>query len=175
MLEQTLPVLLSPQDIDTVVQNVALQVNNYYKRGSTPPIFIGVLNGAFIFMADLVRKLTFSPEIDFIQVSSYGSDTKSRGSVVLVKDIDRNINGRSILLIDDIVDSGLTTTWLKERLLSGGAKSVKVCTLLVRKKSQSKVDFTGHVLESDKFVLGYGLDFEDSYRNFPYIMEVGAK
>jgi len=132
-----------------------------------PPLLVGVLKGAVMVMADLARELRFHAEMDWMAVSSYGASTKSSGVVRILKDLDTPLEGRDVLIVEDIIDSGLTLAWLKENLESRGAKSVRICTML-RKPEAAKVQvdvaYVGFDIPTD-FVVGYGLDYAERYRN----------
>src|SRR5690606_8072397 len=132
-----------------------------------PPLLVGVLKGAVMVMADLARELRFHAQMDWMAVSSYGTGTKSSGVVRILKDLDADITGRDVLIVEDIIDSGLTLSWLKENLESRGAKSVRICTML-RKPEALKVEvdvaYVGFDIPND-FVVGYGLDYAENYRN----------
>ncbi|NLB47170.1 MAG: hypoxanthine phosphoribosyltransferase [Microbacteriaceae bacterium] len=132
-----------------------------------PPLLVGVLKGAVMVMADLARELKFHAQMDWMAVSSYGAGTKSSGVVRILKDLDADITDRDVLIVEDIIDSGLTLSWLKENLESRGAKSVRICTML-RKPAAAKVEvdvaYVGFDIPSD-FVVGYGLDYAENYRN----------
>jgi hypoxanthine phosphoribosyltransferase len=132
-----------------------------------PPLLVGVLKGAVMVMADLSRELNFCVEMDWMAVSSYGSSTKSSGVVKILKDLDADIADRDVLIVEDIIDSGLTLSWLKANLLSRGARSVRICTML-RKPEAVKVDIDVEYVGFDipnEFVVGYGLDYAEKYRN----------
>ncbi|MEV8339607.1 hypoxanthine phosphoribosyltransferase [Leucobacter sp. NPDC077196] len=132
-----------------------------------PPLLVGVLKGAVMVMADLARELRFHAQMDWMAVSSYGASTKSSGVVKILKDLDADITGRDVLIVEDIIDSGLTLSWLKENLESRGAKSVRICTML-RKPEALKVDVDVAYIGFDipvEFVVGYGLDYAEDYRN----------
>ena len=132
-----------------------------------PPLLVGVLKGAVMVMADLARELRFHAEMDWMAVSSYGAGTKSSGVVRILKDLDADLTGRDVLIVEDIIDSGLTLSWLKENLESRGARSVRICTML-RKPEALKVDVAVTYLGFDipnEFVVGYGLDYAERYRN----------
>lgn len=136
-----------------------------------PMIAVGILKGSVIFMADLVREIEKSVEMEFMAVSSYGASTKSSGAVKILKDLDIDISGKNVLIIEDIIDSGITLSYLKEMLLKRNPKSLKICTLLnkpERRKAEMKVDYIGFDIP-DEFVIGYGLDYDNKYRNLPYI------
>ncbi|GAA1629622.1 hypoxanthine phosphoribosyltransferase [Leucobacter chromiireducens] len=132
-----------------------------------PPLLVGVLKGAVMVMADLARELRFHAQMDWMAVSSYGAGTKSSGVVKILKDLDADIAGRDVLIVEDIIDSGLTLSWLKENLESRGAKSVRICTML-RKPEALKVEVDVAYVGFDipvQFVVGYGLDYAEDYRN----------
>jgi hypoxanthine phosphoribosyltransferase len=135
------------------------------------PLLVCVLKGAFIFMADLARAIDLPVEFDFMAVSSYGSATKSSGVVRIVKDLDLDLSGRHVILVEDIVDSGLTLSYLRKNLLARNPASLEVCALLVRKSADiASLDLRHVGFEiSDDFVIGYGLDVAERYRNLPYI------
>lgn len=134
-------------------------------------LLVGVLKGAVMAMADLARALQRHIEMDWMAISSYGSGTKSSGVVRILKDLDRDITGREVLIVEDIVDSGLTLSWMKSNLESRGAKSVEILAIL-RKSEAAKVDvpvkYVGFEIPSD-FVVGYGLDYDEKYRNLPFV------
>jgi hypoxanthine phosphoribosyltransferase len=145
-----------------------------------PPLLVGVLKGAFVFMSDLARAMDLPVEFDFMAVSSYGSATKTSGVVRIVKDLDLDLTGRHVIIVEDIVDSGLTLAYLRRNLLSRGPASLEVCALLVREGSDassrtsgaSKVDldlkYVGFRIPP-AFVVGYGLDVAERYRNLPFV------
>ena len=134
-----------------------------------------VLKGAFVFLADLARALEGTATLDFIAVSSYGDSTKSSGQVQLLKDLDAPIEGRDVVIVEDIVDTGLTLTYLQDILRTRAPRSLRTACLLSkpsRRKVDVKVEYVGFTIE-DKFVVGYGLDYAEQYRNLPYIAVVG--
>ncbi len=136
-----------------------------------PVHVVAVLKGAFVFLADLVRKIEGPVTLDFIAVSSYGSDTKSSGQVRLLKDLDRSLEGRHVIIVEDIVDTGLTLSYLQEILWARAPKSLRTACLLSkpsRRKVEVPVEYVGFTIE-DRFVVGYGLDFDEQYRQLPYI------
>jgi|SRR5690554_594589 len=169
MKENIGEILLEQQVIQKKVEELAAVLDQDY--AGKKPLLICVLKGALMFMADLSRAMTIPLEIDFMAVSSYGLSTKSSGVVRILKDLEAGIEGRHLLIVEDIIDTGLTLNYLVENLKSRGPASLKVCTLL-DKPSRRQVDFTpdysGFEIE-DKFVVGYGLDFAEIYRNLPYI------
>lgn len=142
-----------------------------------PPLLVGVLKGALMVMADLSRELRFHAQMDWMAVSSYGAGTKSSGVVRILKDLDTDITDRDVLIVEDIIDSGLTLSWLKENLESRGARSVRICTML-RKPAMLKVEVDVAYVGFDippEFVVGYGLDFAENYRNLRDVAVLAPK
>ena len=138
-----------------------------------PPLLVCVLKGAFVFLADLARAIRLPIEIDFMAVSSYGASTRSSGVVRIVKDLDIDLAGRRVILIEDIVDSGLTLTYLRRNLLAREPRSLDVCALFVRQgnqKTHEELRYVGFEIPP-AFVIGYGLDVAERYRNLPYVCE----
>ena len=162
-------VIVSEEQLQSRLKEIARQIENDYREQDL--LLIGVLKGAVMVMADLTRHINRHVEIDWMAVSSYGSGTKSSGVVRILKDLDRDITGRNVLIIEDIVDTGLTLDWLSQNLKSRGAGSVEIMTVL-RKPDAAivKVDvrYVGFDIPKD-FVIGYGLDFNEKYRNLPFI------
>ena len=162
-------VIVSEEELRAKVAELAARVDEDYKDRDL--LLVGVLKGAIMAMADLTRAMQRHIEMDWMAVSSYGSGTKSSGVVRILKDLDRDITGRNILIVEDIVDSGLTLSWLKANLLSRGAANVDILAIL-RKPEAAKVDvevkYVGFDIPSD-FVVGYGLDFDEKYRNLSFI------
>ncbi len=139
--------------------------------GGRDLLLVGVLKGAVFFMADLMRKLTIPCEVDFMAISSYGASTDSSGVVRILKDLDINIEGRDVLVVEDIIDSGLTLSYLMRMLESRNPASLEVCALLTkpaRREIDVPVRYTGFEIPNE-FVIGYGLDFGERYRNLPYV------
>ncbi|MHB1390405.1 MAG: hypoxanthine phosphoribosyltransferase [Thermoleophilia bacterium] len=169
MKEQFDEILLQEDQIRARVLELAAEITADYK--GKDPLLICVLKGAVFFMADLTRQITIPCEIDFMAVSSYGSATDSSGVVRILKDLEATIEGRHVIIVEDIVDSGLTLSYLRKNLHARNPASVEVCTLLT-KPSRRKVEidcrYTGFEI-ADKFVVGYGLDFEERYRNLRFI------
>ena len=162
-------VIATEEQLSSRIKELAAQVDADYQGKDL--LLIGVLKGAIMAMADLSRAMQRHVEMDWMAVSSYGSGTKSSGVVRILKDLDRDITGRNILIVEDIVDSGLTLSWLKANLESRGAADVKILTIL-RKPDAAKVPvevkYVGFDIPSD-FVVGYGLDFDEKYRNLSFI------
>lgn len=162
-------VLLSEEELHGLVKNLGAQISEDY--AGRKPLLISVLKGAVVFMADLLREITIDCEIDFMSVSSYGKGMKSTGVVRILKDLDSDITNRHIIVVEDILDSGLTLSYILENLRSRGAASIALCALLDkpdRRKVEVKVDYSGRQIP-DEFVVGYGLDYANLFRNLPYI------
>lgn len=162
-------ILISEEEIRAKVKELGQQISRDYAGQDL--LLIGILRGAMLFMSDLMREIDIPVNIDFMVVSSYGSGTTTSGEVRVLKDLDRGIEGRNVLLIEDIVDTGLTLNYLTKYLANRHPKSLKVCTLLnkpSRRRVEVKVDYNGFIIP-DKFVVGYGLDYNEYYRNLPYI------
>ena len=161
--------LISEARILRKVRELAHRISMDY--GGRIPVFIGVLNGSFIFFADLIREVTIDCEVDFLKLSSYGDAKISSGAVRLLKDLNCQVEGRDIIIVEDIVDTGLTIAHLLDLLKTRRPRSIRVCSLLhkpARSRVQVSIDFLGFTIE-DKFVVGYGLDWAQRYRNLPYI------
>ena len=161
--------LFSAEQIQTRISELGVEIARDYAGRN--PLLIGVLKGAFIFMSDLMRAVDSKLGIEFMAISSYGASTRSSGEVRILKDLDVAIEGRDILVVEDIVDTGLTLSYLLANLHSRGAASVKLCALLdkfERREREVKIDYLGFQIP-DAFVVGYGLDFAERYRNLPYI------
>jgi hypoxanthine phosphoribosyltransferase len=166
-------VLVTEQQIQDKIHELAKQIADDYERdGITGDLLlVGVLKGAVMFMTDFARALPMPAQLEFMAVSSYGSATSSSGVVRILKDLDRDIAGRDVLIVEDIVDSGLTLSWLLKNLASRNPASLEVCSLL-RKPEAVKVDVPVRYVGFDipnEFVVGYGLDFAERYRDLPYI------
>ena len=169
MDQDILKVLLSEEEIKARVQVLGDQL--YEAFHDKNPLFVGVLKGCFIFMADLVRAAQLKSELEFIGVSSYQNGTKSSGVVQITRDLQEDINGRDIIIVEDILDSGNTLEFLKNYLMAKGAASITIVTLLDKPSRREKAitaDYIGFVVP-DEFVVGYGLDYAQQYRNMPYI------
>ena len=159
-------VLHTEAELRARLAEMARQIEADYGT-SNPPLLVGVLKGAVMVMADLARELRFHAQMDWMAVSSYGAGTKSSGVVRILKDLDSDITDRDVLIVEDIIDSGLTLSWLKENLESRGARSVRICTML-RKPEALKVEVDVAYVGFDipvEFVVGYGLDYAENYRN----------
>ena len=169
MDEDILKVLYTQEEIAERVKTLGAEMFENLK--GEDPLFISVLRGAFIFMADIVRSCPVKSDVEFIAVSSYGNAMSSSGAVQITRDIQQDITGRHLVVIEDILDSGNTLYFLKQYFLTKGAASVAVCTLLDKPSRRAKAitaDYVGFQVP-DEFVVGYGLDYCQKYRNLPYI------
>ena len=162
-------ILLSESQLQARIRELGAEITRDYEGRA--PLLLCVLKGAFVFMADLARTIDLPVEFDFMAVSSYGNSTKTSGVVRIVKDLDIDLNGRDVILVEDIIDSGLTLSYLRKNLLSRGPASLEVCALLVRAGRQASelgLKYVGFEIPPD-FVIGYGLDVAERYRNLPYL------
>ena len=169
MEKDILKVLCTEEEIAQRIQELGDQL--YHDLHRKDPLFISVLRGAFIFMADIVRACQLKCDVEFIAVSSYANATTSSGAVKITHDIQQDISGRHLVVIEDILDSGNTLSFLKQYFLTKGAASVTICTLLDKPSRRTKAiyaDYVGFTVP-DEFVVGYGLDYAQKYRNLPYI------
>ena len=161
--------LISKERLKIKVKELAFQISRDYKERN--PILVGILKGSFVFLADLVREMKIPHQIDFISVASYGSRKKASGVVRLLKDLSTNIEGKDVIIVEDIIDSGLTLNYIRNNLLTRNPKSLEVVTLLDKKKRRKvkiPLKYVGFSIPNN-FVVGYGLDFDEQYRNLPYI------
>jgi hypoxanthine phosphoribosyltransferase len=164
MLKDIQEVLVTNEEIKEKVKELAKKISDDYNGKDL--ILIGVLKGGFVFLADLMRELSIPVQIDFVVVSSYGNNTVSLGAVKIIKDTDIDIADKHVLIIEDLIDTGLTLKYLKKLFLTRNPLSVKICTALdkpSRRKTDIAIDYEGIVIP-DKFVVGYGLDFAEKYR-----------
>lgn len=162
-------VLLSEEKLAAVIKELGSQISEDYKGKNL--LMVSILKGSVVFMSDLMRAITIPCRIDFMSVSSYGSGVKTSGVVKIVKDLDIPLAGYDLLIVEDILDSGMTLSYILEVLEARGPKSVKLCTLLDkpdRRKVNIKPDYVGCEVP-DEFVVGYGLDYDEKYRNLPYV------
>lgn len=171
-------ILYSKEDIRSRTREMGLRISKDYGMGGVardarerPPLLVCVLHGALVFMADLVRAIPTEIEYDFICVSSYGNGT-SPGAVRLIKDLERPISGRDVLLVEDIIDTGHTIEYLARGLQARGPATLRTCTLidkLINREAAVSADYAGFTLSEDAFIVGYGMDYAELYRNLPYI------
>ena len=160
-------VLVTKEEIAEKVRKLGERITQDYK--GKQPIVVCILKGAVVFFTDLIREIDLPMQIDFMAISSYGSSTKSTGVVKLVKDLDRDVSGHDVLVVEDIVDSGMTLSYIKSELQHRGASSVRIATLLdkpARRRVDLKVEYSCFEIP-DAFVVGYGLDYDEKYRNPP--------
>ncbi|MBA4549317.1 hypoxanthine phosphoribosyltransferase [Thermoactinomyces intermedius] len=169
MHEDIAEVLFTKEQIREKVEELGKIISREYK--GLNPLCVCVLKGAVPFMADLIREIDIPIEMDFMDVSSYGNSTRSSGVVRIIKDLETSVEGRHVLIVEDIIDSGLTLSYLVEMLKARNAASVKIITMLdkpERRKVDLSPDYCGYTIP-DAFVVGYGLDYAEKYRNLPYI------
>ena len=165
-------VLIAAADIQDRVQTMAQEIHRDHPDGVH---LVCVLKGAFVFLSDLARALPSTVNLDFMAVSSYGTSTKSSGQVQVLKDLGSSVEGRDVVIVEDIVDTGLTLTYLQDILRARSPRHLRTACLLSkpsRRKVDVKVEYIGFTIE-DKFVVGYGLDYAEQYRNLPYIAVIG--
>ena len=169
MLEDIKEILITEEEIDRKVRELAAILSEEYRAKN--PLAICVLKGAAFFMTDLIKRMDIELEVDFMDVSSYGQQSQSSGEVKIIKDLNTTVQGRHVLVVEDIIDTGLTLKYLVDLLRHRKAESVKVVTLLDkprRRKVDFKPDWVGFKVP-DEFVVGYGLDYAEKYRNLPFI------
>jgi hypoxanthine phosphoribosyltransferase len=173
--EPELEILISKRRIASAVKRLSDEIRQEYADKN--PLLVGILKGSFIFMADLVRQLDFALEIDFVRLASYGSGTRSSGQITLVHDLPSRIQDRHVLVVEDIVDTGLTTSFLCDYLLGKAPASLRLCSLIDKPSRREKsvtIDYLGFTIP-DVFVLGYGIDFSEKYRNLADIRVLESK
>ena len=169
MLNDIKEVLYSEAYIDSMVKRVGAEISRDYADKNL--LLVSVLKGSVVFMADLMRAITIPARIDFMCVSSYGSGTKTSGVVKIIKDLDADLTGRDVLIVEDILDTGITLSKLVPVLKMRNPSSVKICTILSkpsRRMADIEPDYCGFEVP-DEFVVGYGLDYDEKYRNLPYV------
>lgn len=167
--QKNIKIMISEEQLQKRITELGQQITNDYKDKDFT--IIGVLNGCFIFFADLTRQIDLPVICDFLGLSSYGSATKSSGVVQITKDLSNPVENRHILIVEDIIDTGLTMSYLLKNLETRKPASIKICSLLSkpsRRKIETQIDYLGFTIE-DNFVVGYGLDYDGVYRNLPYI------
>jgi len=169
VMDQNIKILIPRRKIAATVKKLAAEIQQDYADKN--PLLIGILKGSFIFMSDLVRQINIPLEIDFIRLSSYGTKTCSSGTITLVHELPSRVQDRHVLVVEDIIDTGLTTDFLLDYLRKKGPASLKLCALTEkpsRRQTPTVIDYLGFSIP-DKFVVGYGLDFSEKYRNLPDI------
>ena len=162
-------IMITEEEIKQRIKEIGKQISDDFQGEEV--LVIGILKGAVLFLSDLIREITLVTKIDFMAVTSYGASTKSSGVVRILKDLDTGIEDLNVIIVEDIIDSGVTLHYLRDYLLGRKPKCLKICTLLdkpERRESDIKADYTGFEVEN-KFIIGYGLDYDQKYRNLPYI------
>ena len=170
MSKANLKVLYSKETILKRVNDIAYQISLDFPSGDI--LLVAVLKGAFVFLADLIRSIKIPIMIDFVQLSSYGTSTVSSGEVRILKDVETSITGKDVIIVEDIIDTGLTMEFLRRELKRRKPRSLKICTLLdkkFRRQVEINADYVGISMDKDYFVVGYGLDFSERYRHLPEI------
>lgn len=168
-------VMISAEEIDQKVSQLAADIETHYQSKTNGLVLVGLLRGSIIFMADLCRKISIAHELDFMTASSYATGTVSSGDVKILKDLDGDICGKDVIIVEDIIDSGRTLSKIVDILKTRNPASIEICTLISkpsRREIGIDVKFLGFEVE-DKFIVGYGLDYEQKYRHLPYIGEIG--
>ena len=171
-MSNQLKIIIRKRELKRKIKQLASEISNDYRDKN--PVLVGILKGSFIFMADLVRELQIPHEVDFISVASYGSGKHASGVVRWLKDLSINIEGKHVIIVEDIIDSGLTLNYIRNNLLTRNPKSLKIVTFLDkrrRRKLKIPLRYVGFPIP-DKFVVGYGLDYDEKYRNLPYIAQL---
>jgi hypoxanthine phosphoribosyltransferase len=178
MEEHRLNLLISREQIDSIVKDLAHQISKDYRKREL--VLVCVLKGAFMFLSDLVRHLQIPVQIDFVRLASYGTGMKTSGTIEITKDIEIPVEGKDVLIIEDIIDSGRTLQFLRDRLSLSNPHSVKICALLdkkARRDVEIEADYLGKEIDN-VFVVGYGIDFNETYRHLPeiyYVTPVGQQ
>lgn len=173
-MKHTLEVMIKREDIAQRVAELGLQISQHYQPRDNALVLVGLLRGSFIFMADLCRAVTVSHAVDFITASSYGSGMSSSRDVKILKDLDEDIRGKDVLIVEDIIDSGNTLNKVRQILSLREPASIAICTLLdkpTRREVEVKVEYVGFSIP-DEFVVGYGIDYAQRYRHLPYIGQI---
>jgi hypoxanthine phosphoribosyltransferase len=169
LMEDIAKVLITAEELQTRVTELGTQISTDYT--GKEPLLVGVLRGVFVFMADLVRAITIPIGVDFIGITSYGSPTQTQGAVRFTKDLETSIEGRHVLFVEDVIDTGLSLRYILRSLKTRDPASLRVCVLFNKPRTRLfdlDVAYTGFVLP-DKFVVGYGLDYDERYRNLPFV------
>jgi hypoxanthine phosphoribosyltransferase len=169
------PIVVEEVDLQQRINELGKDIASDY--AANPPLLVGILKGAFMFMADLARAIDLPVEFDFMAVSSYGSATRTSGVVRIMKDLDLDLTDRHVLIVEDIVDSGLTLAYLRKNLRARNPRSLEVCALLVKEglqKTDPDLKYVGFRIP-EQFVIGYGLDVDERYRNLPFVAEYAGE
>jgi hypoxanthine phosphoribosyltransferase len=171
--------LIMLQDVETILLDEVVLANRIHELGENiskdytgeEVLLVGILKGASVFLSDLIRQIRISAYIDFMVVSSYGNSAETSGVVRIIKDLEDNIEGKNVIIVEDIIDTGLTLAYLKQNLLSRNPKSLRICTLLdkpARRVKEITIDYKGFEVP-DEFIIGYGIDYAEKYRNLPFV------
>jgi len=174
MKKHKVDIMISREEIGAKVVELGKIIENDLKNSENEVICIGLLKGSAIFMGDLIREINHPMKMDFMSVSSYGSSMETSGVVKILKDVDTDVAGKDLLIVEDLIDTGLTLEYVRQFLMNKGAASIKICTLLdkpYRRKSKVPVDYVGFEIPNE-FIVGYGIDYAELYRNLPYIGKV---
>ncbi|MEM0673912.1 hypoxanthine phosphoribosyltransferase [Dickeya oryzae] len=174
MMKHTVEVMISELEVKTRVAELGRQISEHYRDSTSDMVLVGLLRGSFVFMADLCRAIDHSHEVDFMTASSYGSGMSSTRDVKILKDLDEDIRGKDVLIVEDIIDSGNTLSKVREILQLRVPKSLAICTLLdkpSRREVPVPVEWVGFSIP-DEFVVGYGIDYAQHYRHLPFIGKV---
>ncbi|XID74926.1 hypoxanthine phosphoribosyltransferase [Alkanindiges sp. WGS2144] len=173
-MQHYVEVMISTQDIQQRIHELAQQINQDYQHAAHNLLLVGLLKGSFVFMADLCRQVTVPHEVDFLTASSYGNAMSSSRDVKIIKDLDEDIRGRHVLIVEDIIDSGNTLSKVRELFLLREPASIEICTLLdkpSRREVNVAVKYIGFAIP-DEFIVGFGVDYAQHYRHLPYIGKV---
>ncbi|AXU96335.1 MAG TPA: hypoxanthine phosphoribosyltransferase [Erwinia persicina] len=173
-MKHTVEVMISEAEIKSRVAELGRQISDHYRDSGSEMVLVGLLRGSFMFMADLCRTIEVSHEVDFMTASSYGNGTSSSRDVKILKDLDEDIRGKDVLIVEDIIDSGNTLSKVREIFRLRGPKSLAICTLLdkpSRREVDVPVEYVGFAIP-DEFVVGYGIDYAQRYRHLPYVGKV---
>ncbi len=173
-MKHTVEVMISEAEIKSRIAELGKQISEHYRDSGSDMVLVGLLRGSFMFMADLCREIDVPHEVDFMTASSYGSGMSSTRDVKILKDLDEDIRGKDVLIVEDIIDSGNTLSKVREILRLREPKSLAICTLLdkpSRREVEVNVEYVGFSI-ADKFVVGYGIDYAQRYRHLPYIGNV---
>lgn len=173
-MKHTVEVMISEAEIKSRVAELGKQISDHYRDSGSEMVLVGLLRGSFMFMADLCRTIDVSHEVDFMTASSYGNGTSSTRDVKILKDLDEDIRGKDVLIVEDIIDSGNTLSKVRELFSLRGPKSLAICTLLdkpSRREVDVPVEYVGFAIP-DEFVVGYGIDYAQRYRHLPYVGKV---
>ncbi|GGC19872.1 hypoxanthine phosphoribosyltransferase [Dickeya fangzhongdai] len=174
MMKHTVDVMISEREVKARVAELGRQISEHYRNSGSDMVLVGLLRGSFVFMADLCRAIDLSHEVDFMTASSYGGGMNSSRDVKILKDLDEDIRGKDVLIVEDIIDSGNTLSKVREILQLREPKSLAICTLLdkpSRREVQVPVEWVGFSIP-DEFVVGYGIDYAQRYRHLPFIGKV---